>query len=149
MAGCLSFLMLFSILTSCDDDDDNNNKTYSISGSANGTQVVPSVSGNGTGTISGTFNPSTRVLTYTTGWDNLTGIPTSGGFYTGAAGSNGAAIGEPWVFSSTAAGTGTMNGSMTLTESEANSLVGGNWYYTYGTATNPNGEVRGQITATR
>jgi hypothetical protein len=37
---------------------------------------------------------------------------------------------------------------MTLTDAQATNLTNGGWYYSYGTAANPTGEVRGQITAT-
>src|SRR5688500_1943131 len=99
MAVCLSFLMLFASV-SCDDDDDDyaTNKTYSISGDASGSQMVPAVTGTGTGTITGTYNTRTRELNYTSNWVGLSGAPTSGGFYTGAAGSSGVAIGTPWTF---------------------------------------------------
>ena len=78
------------VLSSCkkDNDESNNSKTYSISGNASGSQMVPSVSGNGSGTITGTYDPNTMVLSYTTNWNALTGAPTSGGFYTGASGVN-------------------------------------------------------------
>jgi hypothetical protein len=150
-AICLSLLMMFGAIVSCDDDDDDtkNNNPYSISGSANGSQVVPAVSGTGNGTITGTYDPKTRQLTYTSNWNGLTGAPTSGGFYTGASGAAGVAVGTPWMFESTATGTGSNSGTMTLTTDQADQLVDGNWYYSYGTAMNPSGEVRGQITASR
>jgi hypothetical protein len=138
-------------LISCKKDNDNNNtaKNYTISGNANGNQMVPSVAGNGTGTITGTYNPNTRVLNYTTNWNGLSGAPTSGGFYYGASGVNGTAVGSPWTMNSEWTGTGNLSGSMTLTPDQATQLTSGNWYYTMGTANNTNGEIRGQITATQ
>jgi hypothetical protein len=150
-ALCLSLTMLIAVV-GCDDDDDDrsaNTQPYSISGSANGSQVVPAVSGTGTGTITGSYDPKTRELTYTSNWSGLSGAPTSGGFYTGASGTTGTAIGTPWTFEAGATGTGSNTGTMTLTSEQANQLINGNWYYTYGTTMNPNGEVRGQITAAR
>jgi hypothetical protein len=144
--------LLFSValLSGCTDDDDPvDNRSYTISGDANGTQVVPSVAGTGTGTISGTYNPNTRVFDYTTNWNGLSVAPTSGGFYNGASGMAGTAVGSPWTIESGATETGTLSGTMTLTEAQGTQLTSGNWYYSMGTATNPNGEVRGQITAER
>jgi hypothetical protein len=151
IAGMAVCAVLLVNLTSCKDDDDNqtNNAPYTISGDANGANVVPAVSGTGTGTISGTYDPATRKLQYTSNWNGLTGAPTSGGFYSGAAGSSGTAVGTPWTFASGSTGTGSTNGTMTLTEEQANQFTKGNWYYSYGTSANPGGEVRGQITATR
>jgi hypothetical protein len=132
----------------CKDDSNPQPSSYTISGSANGSQVVPSVAGTGTGTITGTYNPNSRVLTYTTGWNGLTGAPTSAGFYSGASGASGTAMGSPWTLANGITGTGSMNGAMTLTSEQARTLMDGNMYYSYGTSANPNGEVRGQMTAT-
>jgi hypothetical protein len=139
------------MLASCDKDDDNqvDNRPYTISGNASGSQMVPSVAGTGTGTITGSYDPATNQLTYTSNWNGLTGAPTSGGFYNGASGAAGTAIGDPWTFDAGATGTGSNTGTMTLTSEQASQLTGGNWYYSYGTSTNPGGEVRGQISATR
>lgn len=149
----LSMAMMAMVMTSCDNDDDTNNQTnnkpYNLSGNASGSQVVPSVNGTGSGTISGTYDPSTRQLQYTSNWSGLTGAPTSGGFYSGASGSAGTAVGSPWTFASGSTDTGSNSGTITLTEEQAQQLTSGGIYYSYGTTANPNGEVRGQITAAR
>ena len=152
LIAMLALVLISSfMLTSCKKDDDNkvDNRPYTLSGDASGSQMVPAVAGTGTGTITGSFDPATNQLTYTTNWNGLTGAPTSGGFYNGASGANGTAIGDPWTFESTATGTGTRSGTMTLTSEQVGQLLGGNWYYSYGTAANSGGEVRGQISATR
>jgi hypothetical protein len=152
-----SFLLIISVvvmnamvLPGCKKDNNNNNttKTYTISGNASGSQMVPVVSGNGTATITGTYNPSTMVLTYTTNWTGLSGAPTSGGFYSGASGTNGTLVGSNWGMGTGLSSTGTYSGQMTLTSDQAAQLLNGGWYYILGTANNANGEVRGQITAT-
>jgi hypothetical protein len=137
-------------LSSCHKDNDNDNlRTYSISGTASGNQMVPIVTGSGSGTISGNYDPNTHVLTYTTTWTNLTGAPTSAGFYIGATGVAGAAVGDPWNLGAGLSGTGSFSSSMTLTSEQDSQLTGGSWYYLYGTVANPNGEIRGQIIATQ
>jgi hypothetical protein len=139
------------MLSSCHKDDDvnnNNGTTYTISGNGNGTQMLPSVAGTGSSTITGTYNTNTRMLTYNTAWTNLTGAPTSAGFYSGASGVAGTAAGSSWTLGSGLTGTGTFSGSMTLTADQQDQLLNNGWYYTYGTTANPNGEVRGQISAT-
>jgi hypothetical protein len=141
-----------STLVACDkdDDDDDNNQAgiYTLSGNASGAQMVPSVTGNGTGTITGTYNSNTRALNYTSNWNGLSGAPTSGGFYGGATGVNGSAIGSPWNLGTNPLATGNVSGNMTLTDAQATDLMNGNWYYSMGTGTNTNGEIRGQMTAT-
>lgn len=146
-------VVALSVVTfSCDDDEDNSprqQRNYTISGNAAGSQVVPAVSGDGSGTITGTYNPNTRMLNYTNTWTGLSGAPNGGGFYYGATGVNGTSVGSPWTYDGTATGTGTYTGSMQLTQAQADQLIAGDWYYGYNTATNTNGEVRGQISATQ
>lgn len=138
------------ILSSCDkkDNNDNNKTTYSISGNASGSQMMPAVSDSGKASISGTYDASTRVLNYTTTWTNLTGAPTSAAFYAGASGANGTMVGSNWNMGTGLNGTGTYTGQVTLTADQASQLLNGGWYYVISTSSNPNGEVRGQITAT-
>jgi hypothetical protein len=141
-------LLLGSItVSSCKKDKDNNNTSnmYTLSGNANGGQVVPAVAGNGTGTITGTYNASTNTLNYNVGWNGLSGNASSVGFYGGAAsGANGTQIGNN-VAITTAGATGGAVGTMTLTPAQAADLLAGRWYYLVGTPTNSTGEVRGQI----
>lgn len=128
----------------------NTGVEYTISGNASGAQVAPTaVTGTGTATISGTYNTGTNQLNYTTTWTGLTGGPTSAAFYNAAAGQTGAMIGSAWTLGSNLTAAGTHSGQMTLTDAQEASLIAGNWYYSIGTATNADGEVRGQITATR
>src|SRR3954469_13675137 len=87
-------LILISIaffgITSCDKNDDNSNSgMYTVSGNSNGSQVIPSVSGSATGTITGSYNANTNLLSYTMAWTGLTGAATSASFYTGVSGTNG------------------------------------------------------------
>lgn len=149
--GIIASLMLAGavMFSACDKDDDDNTSmnNYTISGNASGSQVVPTVAGSGTGSMSGTYNPNNRTFTYTTTWNGLTGAPTNGGFYMGSSGTTGTAVGTPWTFGVGTTGTGTQTGSMTLTDAQAAQLTSGGWYYSYGTATYPGGEVRGQMTA--
>lgn len=146
-------MLLFAVAVSitiagCSKDDDNR-VSYTISGNANGAQMVPSVSGNGTATMTGTYDPNTRIMTYTTNWVGMSGAPTSGGFFTGASGAVGTAITPGWTIGTDWTGTGTASGSVVLTADQASQLTSGNMYYSIGTATNAGGEVRGQLTATR
>jgi hypothetical protein len=146
---CCMVCVGLTVFVACDKDDDNDrNNMYTISGNANGANMVPSVAGTGTAGITGTYNGDTRVLTYTTNWNGLTGAPTTGGFYNGAVGQNGTAMGSPWTYGTNPTATGSTTGQMTLSADQATQMTGGNWYYSMGTATNSGGEVRGQITAT-
>jgi hypothetical protein len=131
-----------------DDDDDNKTTTYNVSGNSSGSQVVPSVTGTATGSLSGTYNDSSNLLVYTVNYVNLTTPPTSGGFYTGASGSNGSLAGSAFVLGSTPGVNGSVSGQMTLTADQETKLKSGNYYYVLSTTTNASGEIRGQVTAT-
>ena len=149
----ISFIVVAGAITvsSCNKKNDNNNNSnrmYTVSGNANGAQMVPPASGSGTATINGTYDANTRILTYTTNWTNLSGGPTSASFYTGASGSAGVAVGSPWGLGAGLSGTGTFSGTVTLTDQHAMDLINGLWFYSLATTANASGEVRGQITAT-
>jgi hypothetical protein len=138
------------VFTSCDEDqEDAGMNMYSISGNANGTQMVPTVAGTGSATITGTYDANTNTLIYTTTWTGLSGNITSGGFFAGNAGQTGSAAGSAWTLGTTTGTASTFSGQTILTDAQETQLLNGGWYYTLGTATNTNGEVRGQITATR
>ena len=106
-----ALVILFGVfvISSCKKDKDKpDNRPYTLSGNASGTQVVPSVTGSGAGTFTGTYDPATGTMNYTTNWTDLTGAPTSGGFYTGASGAAGTAVGDPWVMGTDWTGTDTL-----------------------------------------
>lgn len=155
--GILKILSLLIVVTilgmACSKNNGYNSSTsspsnnYTLSGTASGSNMVPAVSGNGSATISGTYNANTHMLNYTTNWSGLSSTPTNGGFFYAAMGSNGSAIGSAWTFDSTAIAKSALSGQMTLTAEQAQWLTSGNWYYTIGTTNNPGGEVRGQISA--
>lgn len=139
------------ILSSCGKENNDtraNSNMYTVSGNASGSQMVPAVSGNGSATLTGTFNSNTRLLTYTTNWTGLSGAPTSGGFYAGASGTNGTLIDSTWHLGTGLSSAGTFSSQVTLTPDQATMLRNGNLYYTIGTAANTSGEIRGQLSAT-
>jgi len=130
------------------DEKDNGKTMYTISGNASTSQVVPSVSGTGTAAITGTYNAGNGQMITTTTWTDLSGVPVTGGFYIGATGTNGSLIGDLWSLGTGLSTSGTFSDTTTLTSDQATALKGGNVYYLLATGTNPNGEVRGQLTAT-
>lgn len=151
-------IMLFSALTfcctllisSCTKSDGNGSSAgFNLSGTANGAQMVPAVTTNGSATISGTYDPYSNVITFTVSWSNFSGAPTSGALYIGAPGSgNVASIGPAWIYGN-AAPSGSYIGWLTLSNDQATQLNNGNMFFMMNTPANPNGEVRGKITATR
>ena len=148
MIASLALSSTFMLVSCSKDNNNDNGKNYTVSGNASGSQMVPAVTGSGSGSISGTYNSNTRVLTYTSNWTNLTGAPTSASFYSGATGTVGTQLGSNWSLGTGLSGSGTVNSSVTLTTDQAAQLLAGTLYYTYNTVANPSGEVRGQISAT-
>ena len=121
--------------------------TYSLSGNASGGQAVPASSNsNGSGTMSGTYNAGTKVISYTTTWANLTGAPISGGLFVGVVGQVGTSV-TAWSLGSGLTASGSFSTSTTLNADQEAQLLAGKCYYIMGTTANVSGEIRGQITA--
>lgn len=151
MATALAALSVVTF-SSCKGDlgeMDDMGTTYTISGNASGSQMVPAITGTGSGTITGTYNTGNNQLSYTSTWTGLTGGPTNAGFYMGASGQSGTMVGTAWTLGTNTTAAGTYSGNMTLTDAQEADLLAGRWYYKLGTTANANGEVRGQIMATR
>jgi hypothetical protein len=140
----LSTLLL--VTASCDDDDDDDGpKTeYNLSGNATGAQEVPAVTTPGTGTLNGTYNNTTNLLTYSINWTNIKAAPTMMHFHGPApAGANASPVITITGF--TAAATGSVSGNATLTEAQETDLLNGLWYYNLHTPNHPGGEIRAQV----
>jgi CHRD domain-containing protein len=143
--GTLALSSVFA-MTACDKNDDNDAKVmFNLGGSATGTNVVPSVTTTGTGTISGTYNRNTNVMDYSIAWTGLSDSASAVTLYSGAVGTNGTLVQD--VNITTIGMTGASTGSITLTDAQETDLLAGNWYYLIGTSNHTSGEVRGQITA--
>ena len=148
LAAVVSSAFVFS---GCDKDDNENmnNATYTLSGNASGSQVDPPTTTNGTAAISGTYNSNTNVMSYTIIYNDLNSTPATGGFYSKVTGQSDINIGAAFSLgTSPAASSGSVTGTMTLSADEEAKLLANQWYYIIRTSTEPNGEVRGQITTT-
>lgn len=141
-------LSVACIVTSCDKDDDDidNDQTYSISGNASGSQEVPTVATSATGTLTGNYNARTNMLTYSISWTGLSGNISMAHFHGPAlAGASAGPIHDISIATNGMAGSTT--GSITLADSTETHLLNGRLYYNLHTVLNPNGEIRGQVTA--
>ena len=137
------------LFVSCDnnDDDDMNNESYAISGSASGSQEVPSVTTAATGTISGTYDARTNSLTYSINWNGLSNIVTGLHFHGPAVVGQEAGVIHPLTITTNGT-TGGASGTVTLADTTEAHLIAGKLYYNIHTVLNPDGEIRGQLTAT-
>ena len=102
---------------------------------------VPPTESKGTGSVTATFDTTSKQLTWKGNVSGLTGPATAAHFHAGEPGKNGAV-----VIPISGADKGTFEGSATLTDAQASDLMAGKWYVNVHTATNKAGEIRGQVT---
>ena len=107
-----------------------------------GAQEVPPVNTPASGRARTWYDRSTRSLTWTVDAQGLSGPLTAAHFHGPAAPGQNAGVQVPI---STAAMP--MTGAATLTPAQEADLLAGRWYVNLHTAANPNGEIRGQVTA--
>lgn len=146
------FLPLLLLLTgatlslpACNDDDDDDNATppstmVDVRATLNGQQEVPANASTATGTMTGTFDRTTRVLTYTVTYQGIT--PSAGHIHQAAPGANG-----PVIVPFTGVATSPITGTATLSEANAAQLLAGETYVNLHTTAFPGGEIRGNIPA--
>ena len=102
---------------------------------------VPPANSKATGTFTGSFDPSTKTLTYTINYSGLSGEPTAAHFHGPAQAGENAGVALPIG----APMSNPIKGSVTLTEAQARELMDGKWYVNVHTAANKAGELRGQV----
>lgn len=107
-----------------------------------GGHEIPKVDSKGTGRLHATFDPTTKDLKYTLTFDHLSGPATAAHFHGPAdmkasAGVIGA-IGDTNP-------TSPVSGAISMTDDQVKVLQSGQLYVNVHTATNPGGEIRGQI----
>jgi hypothetical protein len=109
-----------------------------------GTQQVPPVATHGVGTADLSYDPSTRVLTWTVTYAGLSSAVTMAHFHGPAPAGKNAGV-QIWISKEGTPVTSPIKGQATLTPSQAQQLMAGDWYINVHTADNPAGEIRGQV----
>jgi hypothetical protein len=106
------------------------------------TAEVPPTDSKGSGTLNATYDTTTKKLSYTASYKDLTGPATAAHFHGPADAKTNAGVVVPVG--------GPMNsplkGEATLTDAQAAELAAGKWYFNIHTAANKGGEIRGQVT---
>jgi hypothetical protein len=115
-------------------------ETIALKADLKGSNEVPPNNSTATGTATATLDTQTRVLTYHITFAGLSGPVVAAHFHGPSATSGNAGIALP--FKSTQS---PIEGTATLTENQAADLLAGKWYANLHTATNPGGELRGQM----
>jgi hypothetical protein len=122
--------------------------TYSVSGNGSASQVVPPNSSTATATLTGTYYSSNRKLEYDIKWTGLTNMPSVVHFHGPASVGANANI----MFTLTITN-GDLNGSSTghvfLNASQEAALLAGEMYYDIHNMALPDGEIRGQVSASK
>lgn len=95
----------------------------------------------GTGTLTGSYDPDSRKLTYDVTYENLTGPATMAHFHAPAPVGKAAGVEVP-IKGSVAS---PIKGEVTLNETDAKNLTDGMTYFNVHTEKNPKGEIRGQV----
>ena len=109
-----------------------------------GAQQVPPVQTSGTGTADLTYDPSTRVVTWTVVYDGLSGPATMAHFHGPAAEGKNAPV-VIWLSKQGNAAASPITGQATLTPEQAQQFTAGEWYVNVHTQAHPAGEIRGQV----
>ena len=132
------------LVSACKKDNDSV-PTQQVSGTLSASNEVPAVTASGTGTVTGTYTPSTKSLNYTVTYAGLTGAPTGAHLHYGDAKHKTTAPTVPFANLPTAT-SGTFSGTVTLTIQQADSLTAGRIYANIHTTANSGGELRANLT---
>lgn len=112
-----------------------------VTAKLSGSSEVPAVVSPGSGTLDASLDRQTRVLQWTISYSKLSAPPTGAHFHGPALAGENVGVAVP-VNGSLAS---PISGTTTLTVKQMEELVAGKWYVNLHTATNPEGEIRGQI----
>jgi hypothetical protein len=118
--------------------------TETFKASLNGGTEVPPNETKGTGTLTATYDPATKQLTWSGSYTGLTGDVTAAHFHGPAEPGKNAGV-AIWISTKGSPFPTPFNGSATLTDAQAADLEAGRWYVNLHTAANPGGELRGQL----
>jgi Cu/Zn superoxide dismutase len=132
----------------CDKDDDDNNNIVEKRGLAlSGNQEVPMRTTPATGTMDVSYNKTSRTLSFTVNWQNLTTAPVGSHIHGPAAKGVNAGVKFDFTTPLPKTASGTYNGSVVVdgTAIKEDSLLNGFYYVNIHTTTYPGGEIRGQI----
>jgi hypothetical protein len=108
-----------------------------------GANSVPPVQTDGKGTAHLTYDPASRVVTWSITYSGLASTVTMAHFHDAPTGQNGpVAI---WLCEKGAPVNNPITGKVTLTPAQAQEFTAGNWYINVHTKDHPAGAIRGQV----
>lgn len=118
--------------------------TTNFKATMNGATEVPPNQTTGTGAVTASFDPSTKVLTWEGNFSGLSGAATAAHFHGPAEPGKNAGV-AIWISEKGKTLDSPFKGTATLTDAQASDLQAGLMYVNVHTAANPGGELRGQL----
>jgi hypothetical protein len=115
-------------------------ETVQFKAELKGSAEVPPNQTTGSGTVTATYDTSTKQLAWDGSYSGLTGPATAAHFHGPAEPGKNAGVAVP-----IAPATSPLHGSGTLTDAQASDLMAGSWYVNIHTEGNKGGELRGQL----
>ncbi|MDF3834615.1 CHRD domain-containing protein [Cupriavidus basilensis] len=109
-----------------------------------GAQEVPAMQTQGSGSADLTYDPATRVVTWTVTYTGLSSEATMAHFHGPAAAGKNADV-KIWVSGKGAPATSPIKGQTTLSAADAKAFLAGDMYINVHTKDHPAGEIRGQV----
>jgi CHRD domain len=138
--------IIMGSMEACKKDKDE--QEYNLSGSASGAQEVPAVTTTGSGSLTGEYDGDDNKMELNIQWQGLSGTVTGAHIHGPAL--TGANAGVLIPLTITVNGTtGRIETDINLPDSTEQFLLQGRLYYNLHTTLHPNGEIRGQIIATK
>ena len=120
--------------------------TVNLKADLKASSEVPPKDSQGHGNLDGTYDTSSKLLSWKVTYADLTGPASMAHFHGPAPAGKNAGVVIPIDASKLPS---PIEGSATLTDAQAKDLPAGNWYFNVHTAKNPGGEIRGQVEAAK
>lgn len=136
LAACVSAVAAWSVASKAAPE--------SFKVSLTGAQQVPPVETSGSGTADLTYDPATRMVTWSITYSGLSAPATMAHFHgPAAAGKNGPVT--IWLSNKGTPPASPIKGEAALTPEQAAQFTAGDWYINVHTSAHPGGEIRGQV----
>ena len=118
--------------------------TMTFKADLKGSSEVPPNQTTGSGTVTMTFDPATKMLSWTGSYSGMTGPVTAAHIHGPAEPGKNAGV-VLWLSTKGAPFPSPFMGSATLTDAQVSDLMAGQYYVNVHTKANPGGEIRGQL----
>ena len=132
--------LAFVVLIGCTAMGGSSANTVGVSASLSAAAEVPPNASSATGSLQGSYNKDTKLLSWKLVYSGLSGPATMAHFHGPAMPGENAGVAVPFKTA-----VSPIEGKATLTPEQVNDLLAGKWYANVHTAQHPGGEIRGQL----